>query len=531
MTKQFLLAATALVAIGAAGAAAAGPITAASINSVTLDTRPATGTGIYTDVGDVTSYFLATEAVQPTGAANFTGPMIATVGVTGTSIANFAALSLGAGTYDIVFTLAGTSTPTWATAVAAGDLTGNVAGTCTLTNSVINGGGAGQGTVTIRTVLSAGCTNLDRPNEFTLTKGITLSTAGTATISGTVGNVGTLSGTATGIGGTTTTPAVGTSTAQAATLVSNTSIYDTAITADATATTLALAGTNPYSALAAGSDLVLGTVRVNRRAVTTGNAAAGGAIFAGLNSEGLPNYTYDARLNATTGNFGLLNATIGGAATTNVAASGTTPNFTQVERTGIAWGAAAAAALSVDLVLDNGTPAATIANATQDYTLAVTPSFGAVVANARFTTLPTVATTSLQSLSVQGTTFVAPWFGFSTTFNNVLRVSNSGTVTGPVTLAITSPTNSAGTIVTPTRTLCTSAELPKLANIPAGGEISINSTEMQTCFGTNPARADIRLTVQAASAALSAKLRIVNPGSIVTEQSLGAISQGVATTN
>lgn len=528
MTKNILLAATALSAVFLAGAAAAGPITAASINGVTIDTRPATGTGIYTDGSAANSYFLASEAVLAVGGANFTGPMIATVGVTGSAIAANAALALGAGVYDINFSLAGTGSATFATAVASTDITSNAANACTPTYAVINGGGAGQATVTVRATLGAGCVGADRPTSFTITKGITISSAGSVTISSTVGNVGAL-GTATGIGGTPTTPAAGTSTAQAATLVATSSIYNIAVAADATATTLALAGTNPYSALAAGSDLVLGTVTANRRAVVAGNADGAGAIFAGLNSEGLPAYTYDARLNAATGNFGLLNATIGGAATTNVAASGTTPNFTQVERTGITFGAAGAAALSVDLVLDNA--GATIANVTQDYTIALTPSFGAVIAAGRFVSLPTFATTAVQSLSVQGTTFVAPWFGFSTTYNNVLRVSNSGSVTGPVTLALTSPTDGAGASVTPTRTLCTSAQLPELANIPANGEISINSTDMQTCFGTNPARGDVRVTVQAASAALSAKLRIVNPGNVITEQSLGAISQGVATTN
>jgi hypothetical protein len=142
------------------------------------------------------------------------------------------------------------------------------------------------------------------------------------------------------------------------------------------------------------------------------------------------------------------------------------------------------------------------------------------------TTPAAVSNFSLETVGLQGTNFVAPWVQSSNTagYNSVLRISNSGSATGPVTLSLTSPAGTASA------TTCSSAQLAKLANVPANGELSINSADLTTCFGPF-ARGDVRVTVQAQSTNLSAKLRIVNPGNVVTEQSLGAISQGVATVN
>ena len=72
--------------------------------------------------------------------------------------------------------------------------------------------------------------------------------------------------------------------------------------------------------------------------------------------------------------------------------------------------------------------------------------------------------------------------------------------------------------------------LAKLGSIPANGELAISSADLTTCFGAFT-RGDVRVTIPALTNNLTAKLRIVNPGNIVAEQSLGAIASGVATTN
>lgn len=123
---------------------------------------------------------------------------------------------------------------------------------------------------------------------------------------------------------------------------------------------------------------------------------------------------------------------------------------------------------------------------------------------------------ALEVIELQGTSFLAPWVqSTNPNYNTVIRLSNGGSrPTGSVQLALTSP------LRTPTNTTCT------VAGVPANGELAINSAQLTSCFG-DFGRGDVTVTVLSLGDNLTAKLRIVNPGNVVSEQSLGRTS-GVA---
>lgn len=146
------------------------------------------------------------------------------------------------------------------------------------------------------------------------------------------------------------------------------------------------------------------------------------------------------------------------------------------------------------------------------FQVTVTPDEAAGPA-ASAVTLAEAFSGALETIELQGTSFVAPWVqSANPNYNTVIRLSNNGSrATGTVQLALTSPLRA------PTATTCT------LAGVPANGELSINSTQLSTCFG-DFGRGDVTVTVLSLGDDITAKLRIVNPGNIVAEQSLGRTS-------
>ena len=127
----------------------------------------------------------------------------------------------------------------------------------------------------------------------------------------------------------------------------------------------------------------------------------------------------------------------------------------------------------------------------------------------------------MQSVTLEGTNYTAPWVGGSqSSANTSIRLSNSGVVTGAVTLQLGAPVYNDGT--TAGATTCTSATLSKLASIAANSELVISNADLTTCFGDFK-RGDVTITVQASSDSLTAKARNVNSGTgVVSEISLGA---------
>lgn len=503
MTKKLLLAATAVAAMAFAGGASAAEISSAKVSSITLATTGASKT----------SYTLANEVITGT-AANLqttTTPgdnEIASALPTGTVFAP----GTNGTTYAATLTLTGA---TFQTAIPASALqiTG-ATGTCVVAApTIVSGGGAGQNSLTavftVPTTCSAGA-NPTSPTGVNFDVPFTMDAAANA-VSASVNYSVAQSGAA--FGG-----AAGT-----AVLVQKAAGYSVSLSAAPQAdaalpTSFALGTGTPYVSLVPTSttnDNIIGSAKASTAAAPAN--AAGTGVYANLKAQGLPAITYDL---SVAGNFTVLTpgaAASDTAAKAAVAASGLTVNAAGTSAT--ATGVSGNRTIYVTVPAGNTTST----TSPQTATATLTPKFAS--ASTLVTVPAAITNAALETVGLQGTNFVAPWVqSTNANYNSVLRISNSGAVTGPVMLALTSATG------TTTATTCGVAQLPKLAGVPANGELAINSADLTTCFGAF-ARGDVRVTVQSQSTNLTAKLRIVNPGNVVTEQSLGAISQGVATVN
>lgn len=149
-----------------------------------------------------------------------------------------------------------------------------------------------------------------------------------------------------------------------------------------------------------------------------------------------------------------------------------------------------------------------IAAGTVTFQATVTPDFAGPANSA--IALAEAFTGSLEAVELQGTSFIAPWVqSTNPTYNTVIRISNNGSrPSGTIQLSLASPLRA------PTATTC------NLPAVPANGELAISSAKLTECFG-DFGRGDVTATVLSLGGDLTAKLRIVSPGNVVSEQSLG----------
>jgi hypothetical protein len=502
MTKKLLLAASALAVIGFAGAAAATDITSAKVSGIPLTTTGASKT----------SYTVANEVITGT-AANLKTTTVAGDNTVASTLpaGSYFEPGVNGTNYTATLTLTG---GTFQTAIAANTIVVNGAGAGCIVSAptIVSGGGAGQSTLTAVFNVGTACTvgaGATAPTGVTFDVPFAMD-AGASTVSASVNyTVATTGGAFGGSAGT-------------ATLVQKAAGYSVAVsdapqTDAALPTSFALGTGTPYVQLVTGTsnDNVIGSVKAG---LATAPATSTGVVYANLGAVGLPALTYDL---SVAGNFAVLAPGIDltdADAKAATSSSGLTVNAAKTSATATALSGARTFYVTV--------PAGNTVSTTapQSSTVTVTPKVPA--ATTTVAAPAAVSNRALETIGLQGTNFFAPWVQSSNTngYNTVLRVSNSGAATGPVTLALTSP------IGTATATTCSATQLPKLANVPANGELAINSADLTTCFGAFT-RGDVRVTIQAQSNNLSAKLRIVNPGNVVTEQSLGAIAAGVASVN
>ena len=125
-------------------------------------------------------------------------------------------------------------------------------------------------------------------------------------------------------------------------------------------------------------------------------------------------------------------------------------------------------------------------------------------------TAPTFSAVTLGAVTLEGTNFYAAWVGDGTNgINYTIRLGNrAATAVTGITVTVLNSMN------TPTATTC------NVGTLPASGELLISSTVLNTCFGAF-GRADLRITAQAVSTNMTAKMRSVS-ANVVNEQSLGA---------
>lgn len=487
MTKKLLLAAASLGVLALAGAAGAAEITSAKVSGVTL-TGP--GGGVYTVASQVVTTDVANLRTTTTGGDNVIVGSVSNGGAFGPGI--------GGRTYGATLKLTGAK---FQDAVTSGDieLVGGTPANC-LADAVIVEGGAANGTsVTVAITIPAGCAIADAPNGVAFDVPFTLDAAA-ATASAAVNFV---------VGAAETPYDGGAATVQ---LVRKASAYDLTVTADNVPTTLALAGVAPYTALLTGSgvDNVLGSIKVGFADAPVGSAAD--AIFANLDggATGMPTLTYDLQVKAESGDFEVISLELGGDVLDVDAADNTIALIEDV--------AAGTAALTAHIAPGNDVSL----SSSQAYSVTVTPS----VAPSTVVAKPAVVSGAVQTIGLEGTNFVAPWFTLNNANNTAfLRLSNNGSgSTGPIFLTLKSANGAVTTAsVTLTQSMLAEGTLSAGGGIAANSAILITGSALATAFGTTAGNGDVQVTIQASDANLTAKTRVRTASGVVTETSLGRL--------
>lgn len=461
--KKILMAAVAVSAL-TAGAASAASITSALVSNQTAQS------GVTS-----TPYKIANETKFGTGLLTTT-----TAGHNASTV-TVGAGQLGVGTYSVTYTLSGPAS--YQTALLNSSLSSNAGANCTVAPVLASGGAVAGTTVTYSVTLSGTCSTsaaalaADKgPSTFTLDAPLKVTGLGSVTLTAGLAQGGV---------------SIDNGTSAAVTLISNVAGFTTSAAADTGTTYWALGTGVPYRTLG-GADATIGTYTVNSVAgvYVTADAAS---LASG------ENLTADLSL---AGDF------------TNITATAAAPLVSVTPfstATLAAQPKTASQAITVAVTAPN-----TASQTAKSFSLTVTPKTTSLLY-----TVPAAFTTALQSISLEGTNYLAPWVGGNqSSAGTSIRLSNSGVATGSVTLQLGAPVYNAGT--TAGATTCTSSTLSKLSSIAANTELVISNADLTTCFGDFK-RGDVTITVQAASASLTAKARNVNAASgDVSEISLGA---------
>jgi len=495
--KKILMAAVAVSALSA-GAANAVNISAATVSNVAL-TTPSITTGSGTLSYTFANSTILVDAVgAPTANATTGATTDISALIGGTTTAGVFDPGAGGTNYSATYTL---TNAVFASAVTNSSVTLLNAGASCIPGSVnvVAGGAAGTSSVTAVFNIPSTCSSSTAaylaPNGVKFVAPFTVASAGTVT--GTVGFKVVATDTAFNVSGVT-----GGSIA----LVKAATPYTVAVTADATATTLGLASSTRavYSYIVA--DTTLGTLTA--AAATAPTSSVGLVVYSDLNNGALPAITYDATVTATAGNFAVIKPYLAQGTATAAAMTLATTSASSGTTLGASGTGTVTAVIS-------GTNATSI-NSAQTFTATVTPT---LASNTKVTT-PAAVTGALQTIGLQGVSFMAPWIGGSlSSSQSYIRVSNQGSAaTGQVTLSLLSPNGAVS--ATAAGSVCTSATIAKFGSIAASGELVIAPADLTSCFGAFT-RGDVVVTIQALNTSLTAKARNVT-ASAVSELSLGA---------
>jgi len=471
--KKILMAAVAVSAL-TAGAASAASISSAKISNITVYDAAATPAA--------TPYKIANETKFGTGlVTTVTGGHNVTVSKVDTG-------PLGVGNYTVSYTLSGPAS--FNSSVGNADLTTNVAGTCAVSAVVASGGGAGSTTVTYAVTVSGTCstTILDAnqgPQLFTLNAPLKVTGLGDVTVSSAFASGGT---------------SIDNGAATARTLITNAAGFTVSAAADTTTTEWLLAGTPAYTTMTADKNIGKFTVAPVTSGTTGPFVLATGAATSAVDNAAQA----ITSVSVVTGDVSQLAVTVGGAATT--------------KNTGKTTSTSASTNAGTDILVAVVPGSPTASQGTTAFSLTLTPA----TASTNYTA-PAAITQALQSVTLEGTNFLAPWIAGSQagSSSSQIRISNNGTAAGAVTLMLKSPIYNTGT--TAGATTCTSSTLSKLSGIAGGDELVISTTDLTTCFGAFK-RGDVVVTIQSPKDSLTAKARLTTTGGGISEISLGGLN-------
>lgn len=494
MTKNILLAATAVGVLAFAGAAQAhtlsfravapgGPIDSSDANAV-ADFDPTTTDLVKYGRSLVGLYLIANE--------------LTSAGLTGNTVQLADTLSSGAiPSGNNLYTISLTNA-TFGSAVASGALVGlPAAANCTIAPS--SGGAAGDSSVTFL-VSSSGagpCTgfNLDIPVLPNVTGVVTVTT-----------NLRTDNEVPID-GGTASFDAI-------FPIDAFQPVYNAAFNVNGAGvdTTTTIASTPPYTTLLGDGNLGSAAIYVDTRANRDLVPGAGVPVV-------LADVT--AATVTVTGDFDAFNAALTNATLEGTSATSITPT--------VATFSTAAGYLPV-LLSARSTGTASASN------LVVTPDGGSIDSSGytgliAYTLTPADfaaqgdAAGAFESIERDGVNFFAPWLQMNSSYIAVLRLSNTGTTdTGPVTLTMRA--NNGGTVFS----TCTLTTPMLQAGALVSGGIGANTAIEVTgksladnCFGTTSTNADVQVSIEAIATNLTGKVRVINPGGTVVETSLGRL--------
>jgi hypothetical protein len=138
-------------------------------------------------------------------------------------------------------------------------------------------------------------------------------------------------------------------------------------------------------------------------------------------------------------------------------------------------------------------------------------------------------TGSLDPVTRDGTSFVAPWIALgSTSANSTIRLANNGsTDTGPIQVTLQSSTGSAPTTETVTISsaeLINGSTLTASGGIAAGSTVFISGSALKTALGTDAANGDLEVTIEAQPQFISGKVRVTQATGQIFETSLGNLA-------
>jgi len=492
--KKILMAAAAVTAL-TAGSANAASISAAMVSGV--DTKPAATTP--------TPYKIATETLFPAAGTNTT---TGTVGDNKVSLTvDQGKLAGGGGSaskdYTVTFTYSGPAK--FQRILTTADFTTDPLGSnCTVSPTIANGGLKDGKSIDVIITLASGCTSGSSgtgPSVLSLEAPLTVTGTGDVTVTGKIST-----------GGTT----IDNGESKAATLITNASGIGFTAATDTVDTYWQLSGTTAYTTITGVSttpktDDILGTYTLKYAAVDASGPFVAASRGTGTTSSGVTTYANQFnQQNLTadvtvTGDVSATTITIGGTAGTKNSAKDSS------SRSSIG---ANDAENKITIAVDSGVKTSQPSRA---YSMTVTPK----TSGTSFTA-PSAKTQALQTVGLEGTNLNVPWVaGSQSPSSVVLRVANNGsTDTGAVTLLLKSPVRNSGTTVG--ATTCTSSTLTSLAKIVAGGELTISSADLTTCFGDFK-RADLIMTVQAPKDDLTAKMRLTTSSGQISETSLGGL--------
>ena len=408
--------------------------------------------------------------------------------------------------------LSGSGAPRWKNALASGNIlpiwnnstVPQTVGNCTLAAPTVIGGGTPSTSfievnLTVTNFVANGCSSANSINAFSLiNSGIALSNPGSATISGAF----TLQADGTQIDGG----------SVSGDLVAAVGAYDVTVTSAnllptafsfASGNTQLLTGNSGYTT---GTTFSVGRTTVSAGALVPSTTQT---LFLALNAEILPQITPTVSIVAKTGTYQAITPAIGGVTlTANAGRTAFTGSGTP-SLTGLAATSITLATVAGNAVIQSTPTLSTV-------------TLQAVPVGAQLPASPAVVV-DVEPVGLQGSVFLAPWFGGSkASAPSVLRLSSS-TATGNIKLNLLAPKYATGD--TPGAVSCSLNE-----GVKANDEYVIDAARVTTCFGPF-VRGDLQVILESGGEAISAKMRVANANGTISELSLGRIAAGVSVAN